>query len=59
MWTAVRRETGLPSNEQTNFIPNKVNDILVVDITRRGQKMTRIVSIYDQREGDTGETPVR
>jgi len=51
--------SGLTTNEQTDFSKNAVSDVNVVDIERRGDKMTRIVNTYDQRDGEISWRPAR
>lgn len=43
------------TNKLINMMKNALGHIIVVRITRRGEKMTRSVNIYDHREGETGE----
>lgn len=31
------------------------NDVTATDVRRRGEKITRIVNIYDPRDGQSGE----
>jgi len=57
VWMAVGKGSGFPNNERTDLSKNPLSDVIVVDIECRGDKMTRIVNIYDQREGETGERP--
>lgn len=33
------------------------NDVILTDITRRGQKITRIFKVYDQKDRQSGERP--
>jgi hypothetical protein len=57
--TVVRKRSSFATNERTDLSKNALGDVIVVDINRRGEKMTRIVNIYDQKEGETGERQVR
>jgi hypothetical protein len=59
VWTAVRQGSGFATKARTDLSKNTLGDVIVVDIKRRGEKMTRIVNIYDQKAGETGERPVR
>jgi endonuclease/exonuclease/phosphatase family metal-dependent hydrolase len=59
VWTAVRKGRGLTTNERTDLSRNTGYDVIVVDITKRREKMIRIVNIYDQKARETGERPVR
>jgi len=36
-----------------------VGDVVVVNIIRWAEKITRLVTIYDYRDGETGESPAR
>lgn len=49
VWMAVHRGSGLTMNERTDFSNNADDNIIVVDIKRRGKKMIRIINIYIQR----------
>jgi len=51
--------SAVPTNEWTNLNKNVLGDTIVVVIHSRGQKMTMIVNIYDQRDGGTGERLAR
>jgi len=44
-------------NKRTDSSTYAGHYIIVVDITRRGEQMIRIVNIYDQRARETGERP--
>jgi hypothetical protein len=55
----VRKGSGFATNERTDLSRHALGDVIVVHITRWGEKMTRIVTIYDQREWETGERPAR
>jgi hypothetical protein len=55
----VRKGSSFATNQRTNLSRNALGDIIVVDIKRWGLKMTRIVNIYNQRQGETGERPAR
>jgi hypothetical protein len=49
----VRNGSSCAPKEWTYLSKYAVGDRIVVDIKRRGEKMTTIVNIYDQRDGET------
>ena len=51
----VGKGSGFAMNERTDLSKNPLGSVIVVDIKRRGEKMTSIINIYDQTEGETGE----
>jgi len=53
VWTAARKGSSLRTNEQSEFSKNAGHDIIVINIKSRGEKMIRIVNIYDQRARET------
>jgi hypothetical protein len=55
----VRKGSGFAPKEQIDLSKNAAGDVIVVDIKSRGDKMTRIVNIYNQKETETGERPAR
>jgi hypothetical protein len=55
----VPKGSGFETNERTELSENALCDVIVVDIKRMGEKMTRIVNIYDQKEWETAERPAR
>jgi len=55
---AVCKVRGLTTNERTDLSRNAGEDVIVVDIKSRAEKMIRIVNIYDQKARETGERPV-
>ena len=59
VWKAVCKVSGFENNERTDLTRIMLCDVIVVDIKRRAGKMTRIVSIFDWREGELGERPAR
>jgi len=59
VWTAERKGSGLAIDERTYLSSGANNDVIVADVKRTGQKMTRVINIYDQRDVRTGETQAR
>lgn len=53
--TAVHKGSGLATDEQTDLSRGANDDVIVTDVNRRGEKMMRIINIYDQRDAQTGE----
>jgi hypothetical protein len=51
--------TGLPTHERTDLSMNAGDNVIVVDIKRRGENMIWIVNIYDEKARETGERPAR
>ena len=47
------------TNKQTHLSKNAGDYVIIIDITRRGEKVIRIIHIYDQRARETGERPAR
>ena len=45
VWTAIRKGSGLVVDEWTDLSRGANNDVIVTDVRRRGEKITRIVSI--------------
>jgi len=58
-WTAVRKGCGLDTDERTDLSRGANNDVMVTDVKRRGDKMPRIINVYDQRNIQTGERRAR
>ena len=59
VWTVVSKGSSLTTNERIDLSRNAGDDIIVVDIKRRGEKMIRIVNISDQKAREIGERPAR
>jgi hypothetical protein len=76
VWTAVRKGSGLATDERTDLSRGAKDDVMVTDewtdlsrganddvmvtdVKRRGEKMTRIINVYDQRDVQTGERRAR
>ena len=59
VWPAVRNRCGLTTNERTALSPIRGDDVIVVDIIRKGEKMIWVVIMYDQRTRETGDRPER
>jgi hypothetical protein len=45
VWTAVRKESGLATDERTDLCRGVNDDVIVTDVKRRGEKMMRGVNI--------------
>jgi hypothetical protein len=54
VWMAVREGTGLAIHERTDQSSSANDDVMVTDVKSWGQKMTRIINVYDQRDVQTG-----
>jgi hypothetical protein len=59
VWTAGRKGSGHATDERTDLSRGSNDDVMVTDIKRRGEKMTRIINVYDQRVEQTGERRAR
>jgi len=59
VWTAVRKGSGLATDERTHLSRGANDDVMVTDVRRRGENMTRIINVYDQRDVQTGERRAR
>lgn len=53
--TAIWKGSGLVIEEWTDLTTGANDDVIVTDYRRREEKITRIVSIYDQRDTQSGE----
>jgi hypothetical protein len=56
VWTAIGKGTGLVVDERTDVSRGANDDIIVTDLRSKGEKITRIVNIYDQRDTVRRET---
>jgi len=54
VWTAVRKGSGLATDERTDLSRGADDDVMVTDVKRRGEKIMRIINVYDQRDVQTG-----
>jgi len=59
VWSVVHKENGLAMDKRIDLSRGTNNDVVVTDVKRRGEKMTRIIHVYDQRDIQTGERPAR
>jgi len=59
VWTAVRKESSLAVDERTDLSKGGNDDVKVTDVRRRGEKVTRIVNIYDQKDTMSRQRPAR
>jgi hypothetical protein len=59
VWTAIRRGSGLVVDERTDLSRGANEDVIATDVRRRGERITRIVNIYDQKNTHSGERPAR
>jgi len=56
VWTAIGEGRGLVVDERKDSSRGANDDVIVTDVRRSGEKITRIVNIYDQRDTPSGET---
>jgi len=59
VWTAIRRGSGLVVDERTDLSRGANEDGIANDVRRRGERVTRIVNVYDQKNTHSGERPAR
>ena len=59
VWTAIRKGSGLVVDEWTDQSTGANDNVIATDVRRRGEKITRIVNIYDQKDTRSGERPAR
>jgi hypothetical protein len=50
---------GLALHERTDLKKCGNDDVIVTDVRRRGEKVTRIFNIYDQKDTQSRESPAR
>jgi len=55
VWTAIRKGSGLVVDERTDFSRGANDNVIVTDVRRRGEKITRIVNVYEQTDTQSGE----
>lgn len=55
VWMVVHNGSGLTMNDRTDLTKNAGDDVIVIDIKRRGEKVIRIVNSDDQSTRETGE----
>jgi len=55
VWTAIQKGSRLVVDERTDLSRGAHDDVIVTDVRRRGEKITRIVNVYDQRDTQSGE----
>jgi len=53
VWTAVCKGCGLATNQQTDLSRGANDNVIVSDVRRRGEKIMRIINIYDQSDMQT------
>ena len=59
VWMAIRKGSGLVVDELTDPSRGDNDDVIATDVRRRGEKITRIVNIYDQTHARSGERSAR
>ena len=55
VWMAIPKGSGLVVDEWTDLSRGANDDGIATDVQRRGEKITRIVNIYDQKDVQLGE----
>jgi len=51
----VRKGSGLATDKRPDLNRGTNDDVMVTDVKRRGENMTRIIKVFDQRDVQTGE----
>jgi hypothetical protein len=59
VWTAVHKGSGLTMNDPTKLTMNVDDDVIVVNIKRKGENAIRIVNLDDQIPKETGDRSAR
>jgi hypothetical protein len=59
VWTAIRRGSSLVVDERTDLSRGANEDVIAADVRRRGERITRMVKVYDEKNTDWGERPAR
>jgi len=59
VWTAVRVGRGLATEKRIDHSRGTNDNVIVTDVNRRGEKMTKVINIYDQRDMRTRERHAR
>jgi hypothetical protein len=55
VWTAIGKGSGLVVDERTDLSRGATDDVIATDIRRRGEKITRIINVYDEKDAWSGE----
>ena len=59
VWTAIWRGSGFVVDERMDLSRGANKDVIATDVRRRGERTTRIVNVYDQKNTHSGERPAR
>ena len=57
VWTAIRKGRGLVVDEWTGLCRGANDNVFATDVSRRGEKKTRIVNDYHRGDRQSGERP--
>jgi hypothetical protein len=52
---ALRKGSALPTDELTDLNRGANDDVMVTDVKRREEKVTRNINVYNQRDLQSGE----
>jgi hypothetical protein len=55
IWMAVRKGSGLGTDKRTELSRGTNDDVRCTGVRSRGEKITRIINVYDPRDVQTGE----
>jgi len=59
VWAVVLKGSGLATDEGTDLSRSRNDYVIVTDVKIRGEKMTRVINIYHQRDVRTRERQAR
>jgi hypothetical protein len=59
VWIAIRRRSSLVVDEWMDLSSGTNEDVTANDVRRRGERITRIVNVFDQKNTHSGERPTR
>jgi len=59
VWTAAGKGSGLALDSRRDLSKGGNDNVIVTDVRRRGEKVTRIVDMYDQKDTQSRERPAR
>jgi hypothetical protein len=55
----MRKGSGQVGDQWTDLSRGANEDVIPTDVRRSGEKITRIVNVSDQRDGQSGERPAQ
>jgi len=55
VWTAIQMGSGMVVDDRTDLSRGANDDVITTDVRRRGEKTTRIINVYNQKDVQSGE----